>query len=171
MHIETSRLLLRDFTPDDASGLHEIFGDAETMVHCEPPYTLEKTRRFLMDFCIGRKAAAAAVLKDTGKIIGYILLKPLGEDGSEDVYETGWIFHRAYWRQGYAYEACSRAVDYAFRQLHAHKLVAEATDTVKSVSLMKKLGMKQEGVQRSQTRDNHGSWVDLHLYGLLPEDR
>lgn len=31
--------------------------------------------------------------------------------------------------------------------------------------------VRQEGIQRSQTRDNEGNWVDLYLYGILPEDR
>lgn len=171
MYLETDRLTIRDFTTEDAPALHEIFGDGETMANCEPAYTFEKTRKFLEEFCIGRRAAAAAVRKEDGKLIGYILLKPLGEDEKEDVYEMGWIFHRAYWRQGYAYEACSRVLDYAFDGLHAHKVMAEAIDAVKSVALMEKLGMKREGVQRSHTGDNRGGWADLYLYGMLREDR
>lgn len=171
MYLETARLLVRDFTPDDAADLHEILGDAETMENCEPAYDFEKTQNFLNKFCIGRKGAVAAALRDTGKVIGYILFKSMGEDPEEDVYEIGWIFNRAYWRQGYAYESCSRVMEYAFDQLHAHKIMAEAIDGVKSVSLMKKLGMKPEGVQRSHTGDNKGGWADLYLYGLLREDR
>ena len=30
--------------------------------------------------------------------------------------------------------------------------------------------MRPEGIQRSQTRDNHGNWADLYFYGLLEED-
>lgn len=141
------------------------------MTNCEPAYTPEKTRQFLTEFCIGRKGAVAAVHKRSGKVIGYILFKALGENPGEDVYEMGWIFHRTYWRQGYAYEACSSVMDYAFDKLHAHKIMAEAIDGVKSVALMKKLGMKQEGVQRSHTLDNAGNWADLYLYGALAEDR
>ena len=36
---------------------------------------------------------------------------------------------------------------------------------------MKKLGMKPEGIQRSQVKDRSGTWADLYLYGLLAEDR
>ena len=52
----------------------------------------------------------------------------------------------------------------------AHKILAETIDPVKSVGLMKKLGMQQEGVQRSQTKNRQGEWTDLYLYGLLRED-
>ena len=171
MYLETERLIIRDFLPEDAPALHEIFGDEETMINCEPGYDFEKTRKFLEEFCIGRKGAVAAVRKEDGKLIGYILFKAFGEDEKEDVYEIGWIFNKAYWRRGYAYESCSRVLDYAFDELHAHKVMAEAIDGVKSVSLMKKLGMKLEGVQRSHTGDNRGGWADLYLYGMLREDR
>ena len=83
MYLKTTRLLVRDFTPEDAADLHEIFGDAETMKLCEPPYDFEKTKKFLEEFCIGRKGAVAAVLKDTGKAVGYILFKSMGEDPAE----------------------------------------------------------------------------------------
>lgn len=166
MRIETSRMYIRDFVPDDLSDLHEIFGDGETMKNCEPAYTLEKTRQFLDEFCIGKNGALAAVLKQSDKVIGYILFKPW----EDDVYEIGWIFNKSYWRQGYAYESCSALVKYGFCHMGLHKLVAEAIDGVKSVGLMEKLGMKREGLQRSQTRDNDGNWADLYLYGLLQNE-
>ena len=61
-------------------------------------------------------------------------------------------------------------IDYAFGELKAHKIFAEAIDAVKSVGLMQKLGMQLEGIQRSQIKDNHGNWVDIYLYGLLADD-
>ena len=166
MLIETGRMIVREFNSDDVSDLHEILGDEETMKSCEPAYPFEKTQKFLEDFCIGKKGAAAAVLKDSRKVIGYILFKPL----EESVYEIGWIFNKRYWRQGYAYEACSELIAHGFRELGVHKVVAEAIDRRKSVGLMEKLGMKREGVQRSQTRDNSGNWADLYLYGILQSD-
>ena len=166
MRIETSRLIIRDFNLEDAADLHDIFGDDETMENCEPAYDFEKTEKFLTSFCIGRKGAVAAVHKESNKVIGYILFN----EADEGVYEMGWIYNRSFWRQGYAYESCKAVIDYAFRELNAHKIFAEAIDTEKSVSLMQKLGMQLEGIQRSQTKDNHGNWADLYFYGLLEED-
>lgn len=165
-YIETPRLIVRDFTMEDAEDLHEIFGDAETMLNCEPAYDFEKTKAFLEAFCIGRHGAVAAVEKLSQKMIGYILFN----EGDPGVYEIGWIFNRSWWRRGYAYEACKALVDDAFRELGAHKIFAEAIDGVKSVGLMKKLGMTLEGIQRSQTLDNAGNWADLYFYGLLREE-
>ncbi|MCD8056265.1 MAG: GNAT family N-acetyltransferase [Clostridiales bacterium] len=165
-HIETTRLIIRNFTPDDADDLYEILGDSETMKNCESAYDFRKTKEFLHSFCIGKNGAAAAVHKQSKKVIGYILLS----ETRPSVYEMGWFINRSYWRQGYAYEACKAVIDYAFYELDAHKVFAETIDSVKSVGLMRKLGMKSEGVQRSQTKDNNGNWADLYFYGLLKEE-
>ncbi len=71
-------MTIRDFEPADQEDLHEILGDPQTMAFSEPPYSPAQTRSFLMDFCIGRRAAQAAALKESGKVIGYLLFKPLG---------------------------------------------------------------------------------------------
>lgn len=166
MYIETARMIIRGFAPEDAADLHDILGDDETMKSCEPAYDFEKTKRFLTSFCIGRSGAVAAVHKESGKLMGYILFN----ESDTGVYEMGWIYNRSFWRQGYAYESCKAVMDYAFEKLNAHKVYAEAIDTVKSVGLMQKLGMRLEGIQRRQTRDNRGGWADLYLYGLLEDD-
>ena len=100
-------------------------------------------------------------------MIGYILFKAF----EEGVYEIGWIFNKNYWRQGYAFESCKAVVEYAFNQLEAHKIFAEAVDSVKSVGLRKTPGIRLEGIQRSQTKDNDGNWADLYFYGLLKEEQ
>lgn len=166
MLMETERMIIRKFLPEDAQALHAIFGDEETMTNVEPAYSPEKTKDFLNTFCIGRNGALAAARKSDSRLIGYILFK----EYEEEVYEIGWIFRRDCWRQGYAFEACSRVIDYAFEALNAHKIFAEAIDPIKSVDLMKKLGLKAEGVQRSQTKDPHGNWTDLYFYGLLKKE-
>lgn len=166
MLIETERLIIRDFSAGDVNDLHEILSDNETMKNCEPAYDLEKTKNFLEEFCIAKKGAFAAALKDSDKVIGYILFNSWGND----IYEMGWIFNKNYWRNGYAYEACSKLMAYGFREMNIHKIVAEAIDAEKSVRLMEKLGMKREGIQRSQTKDCFGNWADLYLYGKLRSD-
>ena len=166
MYIETTRMIIREFTSEDAVALHDILGDDETMANCEPAYDFEKTKDFLTSFCIGRKGAVAAIHKESGKLIGYILFNEL----NEGVYEMGWIYNRSFWRQGYAYESCKAVIGYAFRELNAHKIFAEAIDPVKSVGLMQKLGMRLEGILPSQTRDKQGNEAGLYCYVMLEDD-
>ncbi|MGN1021265.1 MAG: GNAT family N-acetyltransferase [Aristaeellaceae bacterium] len=167
MHLETQRLIIRDFRAGDAPDLQEILGDGEVMAHAEPPYTPARTEAFLRDFCMARHGALAAECRATGRVIGYILF----HETERDVYEMGWFFSRRVWRQGYAYEACRAVLDAAFDDLHAHRVFAETTDGVKSAGLMRKLGMRPEGVMRLHTREPDGRWADLHLYGLLARER
>lgn len=159
--IETDRLIIRDFEMNDAEDLQEILGDEETMKYCEPVYDIAKTKAFLKNFCIDRKGAVAAVLRETNKLIGYILFI----ETESGVYEIGWFFNRKYWGKGYAFEACSKIVDYAFSECGADKVFAETTDTVRSVNLMKKLGMRFESVQHL-SEDCFGNPSDLHIYGI-----
>lgn len=167
MYIETERMIIRDFHINDVNDLHDILGDEETMKYCEPAYTIEKTTEFLQKFCIDRKGAVAAVHKETNKMIGYILFNKF----EEGVYEMGWFFNKSYWRSRYAFEACKAVINHAFDKLDVHKVFAETIDGVKSVGLMKKLGMKFEGMQRSQVKDNCGRWADMHIYGIWKEER
>ena len=167
MYLETERMTVRDFAMDDLEDLQAILGDEETMAYSEPTYTRERTAEFLRQFCVEKKGAVAAVLKATGRVIGYILFHEL----DEGVYEMGWFFNRTCWGKGYALEACKAVVYHAFNQQNAHKIFAETIDGGRSVGLMKKLGMKPEGIRRSQVKDRSGTWADLYLYGLLAEDR
>lgn len=165
MYIETSRMIIRNFISEDAEDLYKILGDDETMENCEPAYSFEKTKEFLESFCLGRNGAVAAIHKESGKLIGYILFNK-HENG---IYEIGWFFNRNFWKRGFAYESCKAVIDYAFEELSVHKIFAETTDTVKSAGLMQKLGMRLEGIQ--QTNDLHGNETDLYFYGLLKDDR
>lgn len=166
MYIETPRMIIRNFTLEDASDLHDILGDSETMANCEPAYDFEKTKQFLTSFCIHHNGAVAAVYKQSGKVIGYILFNEI----NPNEYELGWFFNRNFWQQGYAFETCKAVIDYAFHTLNARKIFAETIDTVKSVSLMKKLGMQLEDIQQIKTRDTDINYTDLYLYAILKQD-
>ncbi len=163
MYLETDRLRIRDFKLSDIDDLYEIFSDEEVMEYIEPVYDRDKTFNFLKDFCIGHKGAFACVNKENEKVIGYIIFN----EYEDKVYELGWIFNKMYWGNGYAYESCKAVIKYAFSEMKIHKIFAETIDNIKSVNLMKKLGMQLEGIQKSHTTDNHGNWKDVYLYGLL----
>ena len=143
--------------------MYEIFSDDEVMEYIEPVYDRNKTLNFLKEFCIEHKGAFACVNKENEKVIGYIIFN----EYEDKVYELGWIFNKEYWGKGYAYESCDAVIKYAFSEMKIHKIFSETVDNIKSVNLMKKLGMQLEGIQKSHTTDNHGNWKDVYLYGLL----
>lgn len=168
MRLKTERLLIRNYEERDLQDFHEIFSNPAVMAHCEPPYDRKASVRTLGYF-IDNPIAFAVVEAQSGKMIGHALFKQMpGEE--EGVYEIGWIYNERFWRRGYAYEASRALIEYGFGELSVHKFVAETIDPEKSVPLMNKLGMKEEGVLRQQTRDNFGQWADLYWYGLLRTD-
>lgn len=166
MYLETPRLVIREFRLTDRDDLWALLGDSKAMEYLEPPFTLARTEEFLREFCIARQGALAAEEKATGKVIGYLLFHAV----EENVRELGWVFLPARWRQGYAYEVCTTLFDYAFSQMGIQKIFAETIDPVRAVGLLEKLGMKREGIQQGQGKDNEGRWADVYLYGLRREE-
>ena len=165
MHLTTERLTIRPYTDADLSDFYEIFSDPIVMRDCEPPYDLEKSRHWLRYF-IENPIAFAVVENAGGKLIGHALFKQLPGE-ADGIYEIGWIYNRAFWRQGYAYEASRALIDYGFDALALHKICAEPIDPVKSAALMEKLGMRREGLFHRHTKDNEGRWADLYWYAIL----
>lgn len=162
MFLETKRLIIRNFYISDLKDLYEILSDKETMKYCEPAYSFEQTKKFLQDFCISKNDAFAIVHKDSQKVIGYILFNAW----EASVYEMGWILNKKYWRQGYAYEACSNIIAYAFEKLKINKVIAETIDKQRSIGLMNKLGMKLKKVQENSTKDTCGNLADMYIYEI-----
>lgn len=167
MKIETERLLLRNFTMDDAEDLYKVLGNAEVMVHVEAPYDFEKTKSFIKEYGMGELPFVYALEeKSLGKVIGHMVFRPAEE---VEIYQIGWILGNAYWRKGYAYEMSNAMVKFGFEEMGLLKMVAKTDDPVKSLGLMKKLGMKLEGVQRKQSKYPN-EWRDLYWCGILRED-
>ena len=69
MHMETPRLIIRNFVHEDGGDLQEILGDSETMQYCEPAYTLPQTQKFLDSFCIASQGGVAVACKETNKAL------------------------------------------------------------------------------------------------------
>ena len=70
-------------------------------------------------------------------------------------------FGKAYWGQGYAFEACRALVDYAFNELKVPRLVGGAMRTNdRSVRLQKRLGLD---VYENEDPDAPGrsTWVSV----------
>ena len=171
MYSQTERLIIRDYSPSDWQDLHEIFSDPTVMKECEPAYTEEQTREALAYF-IEKDIAYAVTLANSGKVIGHALFAQLPPPDEKGIYEIGWIYNRAHWGRGYAYEASNALIGYGFQELNLHKITAETIDPVKSVGLMKKLGMSHEGTFRAHMKNLDGNWSDLYWYAICnPEEK
>ena len=96
---------------DQAGGVQDGRGmiDHAVVVAC-----LKRHSILLFQVVFPQQAApvCAAVRKEDGRLIGYLLCKQIDEPG---IYELGWIFRRDVWRRGYAYEAVSALMEHLFR--------------------------------------------------------
>ena len=84
--------------------------------------------------------------------------------------EIGFSFDPDFQGQGFAFEAASAVLEYAFLTLKLHRLHA-TTDPRNTASrrLLEKLGFRQEGHLR-QNFWFKGAWADDLLYGLLARE-
>lgn len=145
--IETNRLLLRPFTPDDAEALHtQIFGDPDAMEFLPGgiPRTLNQTERVIGYYTDAWKQYGygvwAVTLKDIGTLIGQA-----GLNFVEDVQQTEVLYAigKAYWGKGYAPEAAHAAMGFGFHQVGLGKIIAlAAPENQRSLKVIKKLGMQ-----------------------------
>lgn len=109
----------------------------------------------------------AVVPKGTGELIGDCGLRT-EEDARQA--EIGVTFAREHQGKGYAYEAVSRLLDYAFGDLGMHRVVAITyRQNAPSVALLERLGMRREG---SFIRNVcfKGHWASEYLYAILRDE-
>jgi RimJ/RimL family protein N-acetyltransferase len=102
------------------------------------------------------------------QIIGRVSLT--SQNSSIQEWEIGWAVRVEDWGKGYASEAAQRMLNFAFRNLKAHRVVAFChAGNTGSARVMEKIGMKKEGYLR-QTRRLYGEWADEYVYAILDTD-
>lgn len=80
-------------------------------------------------------------LKETNDFIGCCGLRPY--DPENIILEMGIHLNDKFWRKGYAYEACSAIIDYAFKNFKVNGIFAgHNPKNVASSKLLTKLGFK-----------------------------
>lgn len=148
MLIESKNLIIRDFCEYDLMDAHEYLQDKEVMKYVEPPYSLEQTKEFVLEYGCKRSMVFALEEKSSTKVIGHVIFHPYDE---VDEYEIGWILGRFSWGKGYAVEASQALIQYAFFELHANRVIAETVNSNQgALAVIKRLGMI-ENQQRSGT--------------------
>lgn len=149
-YLETERLALRHFAPDDADLLIELDSDPAVMRYLTggDPTAPEVIReRHLPNILAGYEkwrgelGLFAAQEKDGGAFIGWFILRPEPE-GPLDEVELGYRLRQAAWGKGYATEGSRALLGKAFTELGVRMVWAE-TMTVNhgSRNIMEKLGM------------------------------
>lgn len=173
--IELQRVILRAFTDVDLPIFLAYRNDPEVARYQSWETTSEaEARDFIQeqkDAQPGRPGAwfqIAIELKETSKLIGDCALKILADDARQA--ELGFTLSRAYQGRGLAFEAISGILDYVFKTLGLHRVIAIADcENLASVALLERLGMRREGhfIQNTWFK---GKWGDEYLYAILGEE-
>ena len=125
--LETARLILREFVPEDAGALAQVISDPDTMRFYPAPCTgtqvdewIERNRRRYRNDGAG---LWAMVLKSTGEMIGDCGLTRQQVEGA-DLYEIGYHLRRDLWGQGLATEAAIACREWGFAHLPVVRLIS-----------------------------------------------
>jgi len=101
--LETPRLLLREFLPEDADALALVLSDAETMRYYPEPYDRAGVEQWIARSRERYKRDGvglwASVLKSTSEMIGDCGIAVQEVEG-EQFYEIGYHLRRDCWGQG-----------------------------------------------------------------------
>lgn len=169
--IETSRLILRVPTPDDAPAIFARWAQDRDVVQYltwRPHTSVEGTRAFLQHIAALRQSAQnftwVLVLKDEPLPIGM-----LGIRDSRGL-ELGYVLAKAYWNLGYMTEAVRAVVDWAMEQSTIHRVWAVCdVENRSSARVLEKSGLQREGLlRRWSTHPNLGTEPrDCHCYAIV----
>ena len=125
--LETERLLLREFVPDDAEALAAVLSDPETMRYYPAVLDrdgvaawIERNRRRYTDAGHG---LWAMVSKSSGEVTGDCGLTRQTVEEVDEI-EIGYHVRRDLWGRGYAPEAARACRDYGFERLGAERLIS-----------------------------------------------
>lgn len=175
--LETERLVIRDFAPQDFEVVHRIL---DCQGNFERPATRQERQSWFDWSCMSYSAFAslyqppwgdrAVTLKETGDVIGVVgyttMWHPLtemleGKSPSEARWhpEMGlfWVITPDHQGKGHATEAARALIDYAFEHFNLKRIVANTEfDNLASQGVMKKLGMKL-----SRNEDGKPEWFEV----------
>lgn len=138
--IKTSRIIIRNFSTDDWRDFQEILIYKESSEYAiydyQFPTSDNEVKKMTDKFAKGNKFLAICNLTNK-KVIGYICLN--GEKNKE--LDLGYTFNPSYQGKGYATEACSAVINYAFNILRVEKLtIGTANLNYPSCRLINRLG-------------------------------
>ncbi len=172
--IATDRLLLRPHRPDDLDDLLAFHSDPDVVRFVPWPVrdraATAETLAVKLDQAELREPGQWLVLaveqRDTGRVIGEVLLKW----ASERQGELGFAFARDVHGQGYAVEAATAVLDLAFDGLGFHRVsavVVEGNDA--STRLLGRLGFRQEARLVDGVHFK-GAWATQLVFALLEDE-
>jgi [ribosomal protein S5]-alanine N-acetyltransferase len=173
--LETPRLVLREFVPGDWRAVLAYQSDARYLrYYAWERRTAEEVQAFIQRFVSWQEQIPrtrfqlAITLADGGALIGNCGIRQAEPGGP--VAELGYELDPAHWGRGYASEATSAMLAFAFVDLGLHRVWGECiAENSASRKVMERRGMRLEGRLR-ENRWFKGRWWDTLIYGILDRE-
>jgi RimJ/RimL family protein N-acetyltransferase len=125
--LETPRLILREFCPEDVDALARVLSDPETMRFYPVPFDRTGVEEWITRNCRRYTKDGhglwAMVLKTSSELIGECGLVVQEVDGANEI-EIGYHVRRDQWGQGLATEAARACRDFGFAQFPVERLIS-----------------------------------------------
>jgi len=125
--IETVRLLLRVFVPEDVEALAPICADPNVMRFYPEPWQRDDVDRLVRSNIARQERRGhslwAVIHRDTGRFVGLCGLHDKSIDGVEEI-EVGYILGSEWWGQGLGIEAARASRDFGFANLAVDRLIS-----------------------------------------------
>ncbi|GAB3027076.1 GNAT family N-acetyltransferase [Natronobiforma cellulositropha] len=161
--IEGERVSLRPLEETDVDFRHRWENSAHVRAAMrghgpKPRHALERVDGDAFEF----------VVVGEGRRVGYVAVHSIDTyDGHGTI--SYWIA-RPYQDRGYATEAVSLVVEYAFTDLRLHRVRADVRDfNTASQRVLERIGFEREGCLR-ESRFVDGTYCDRYCYGLLASE-
>jgi RimJ/RimL family protein N-acetyltransferase len=176
--LQTPRLRLRQWAESDREPFAALNADAEVMRYFPAPLT-----RAQSDALVDREHARiaergwglwAVELVDGASFIGFVgLAEPGFSAHFTPAVEIGWRLAQVSWGHGYATEAATAALDFAFGELGLPEVVSfTAQLNTRSIRVMRRLGMTTDVSDNFEhPAVQHGLLRPHVLYRIRAHDR
>ena len=171
MEFITSRLTLREFKESDFVLFRELEEHPKTYYYESTFPDEAATRKYLKNAQVDAlqtprtRYRFAVTLRPDDEVRGRVTLALMNDSIQE--WEIGWAVHPTEWGKGIAVEAARLLMEFAFVELHAHRIVAFChAQNAASLRVMEKLGMQKDGHLRETSRWQ-GRWADETVSSIL----
>ncbi|MFL1483631.1 GNAT family N-acetyltransferase [Marinobacter sp. LN3S78] len=173
--IQTQRLHLRQWKPEDREPFAALNVDPEVMRYFPSPLTraqsdamADKCEALIQEQGWGFWALES---RPAGRFLGFVgLNRPQADLPFNPCVEIGWRLVRSAWGQGYATEAARAALAFGFDELNLPEIVSfTAVLNTRSEAVMKRLGMVRDRTTFGHPAVPVGSPLREHcLYRTVP---
>lgn len=175
--LNSLRLIFREINWKDTQDIHQLHSDplVDEFNTLGIPKNIEQTKTHMRGIIENREREIDEHIcwhvrkKENNDFVGIG-----GVKSSFNRFKLGEIYYNVlpvYWGKGYGTEIAKRLILFGFNEFALHRIEAGvATENIRSMRVLEKCGMTQEGIRR-KILPIRGEWKDNYHYAILEDDQ